>query len=465
MAWRGAGPGTAGGLVARQTYLLAAGAVPGESEQEWARRVVRIVLLASVNRGLDPKRRLWIRMIAWTSRVLPFLPRLRAQDLLRGSRFLTNLRVNWIRHFGALAAASRRGERWPDGRPKRPPLVVQLLGSRDGIVRQEDSKDILAFPRGWYVDVPDAGHASLHRLDLAADPELRYAVLRQGFAGDFQEGGGRGAESGDGDPIRRVVFLLHGIRASNVDGWIKGLKDRILARDPSGTEVRRPTYGYFTAVRFALPSVRRRNIREFQDWYTEALAEHPGAEFDIVAHSNGTYLLGRSLLATPGMQFAHVALAGSVLPTSFPWDELKERGQVLQVRNDRARRDWPVALLCSLLRGLRMKDVGTGGFAGFTGHQTREVAYYPGGHGEALRPDYHDFLVEFLFDGTVREPAALPLSPGWFRQLSDAMPYLAVLLVLVLAAGAGWLIADGRYAQTLGLALALAGAYVILDVI
>src|SRR4051812_42791546 len=41
-----------GGRGARQAYRLAAGAVQGESSTEWACRVSRIVLFASINRGV-----------------------------------------------------------------------------------------------------------------------------------------------------------------------------------------------------------------------------------------------------------------------------------------------------------------------------------------------------------------------------------------------------------------------------
>src|SRR3954470_15453648 len=46
-----------GGLIVRQAYLLAAGAVPGQQASAWACRVRRIVLFASLNRGVDPKKK------------------------------------------------------------------------------------------------------------------------------------------------------------------------------------------------------------------------------------------------------------------------------------------------------------------------------------------------------------------------------------------------------------------------
>jgi alpha-beta hydrolase superfamily lysophospholipase len=439
-----------GGLVVRQAYLLAAGAVPGEPASDWGRRVSRIVLFAALNRGVDPSRAPFGAFLAWLARVLPFVPHFRTMDAVRGSDFLTNLRINWVRHFGTLAA---RGA-------GRPPRVVQLLGDEDGLVSPADSKDVLAFPSGHDLTVPDANHRDLYRLDQARDPEGRYAILRRAFVEEFAD------KPPKPSPVRRVVFLLHGIRASNVDEWIEGLEQLIKKRDGEHTVVKHPTYGYFTAARFALPSVRRKNIAQFQDWYTEALAEHPTAEFDIIAHSNGTYILGQSLRHTPGMRFENVALAGSVLPTRFPWAALK--GQVGRVRNDRADRDWPVALLCNALRGLFMRDVGTGGFAGFDGGATIEVAYYSGDHGEALRPAYQQSLVDFIFGGDVVKPPTLVHSPGYYRQLSNAMPYLALPAAAGAAALLGWFVWQGwdfHPYRLFGSALALLVAYVLLDII
>ena len=452
-----------GGLVARHAYLLAAGAVPGQPPSAWAARVSRIVLFASINRGGELARARWykrpfLRFLAWTARRVPL--HFRVMDALRGSDFLTNLRINWIRHFGALAQAQVADEGRTDGRPKRPPVVVQLLGDEDGVVSPDDSKDVLAFPNGHDLFVADAGHGDLYRLDVAPDPDGRYAVIRRAFVEVFPNNPPKPST------VKRVVFLLHGIRASNVDDWIQGLARLITARDGVHTVVRHPTYGYFRAPQFALPSVRRRNIAEFRDWYTEALAEHPGAEFSIIAHSNGTYILGESLRRTPGMRFENVVLAGSVLPTDFPWRELRERGQVGRVRNDRADRDWPVALLCNALRGLRMRDVGTGGFAGFNGQTTEEVAYYRGGHGEALQPAYRQHLVDFVFGDPVARPP-LPGAPSYYRQLSNAMPYLAVLLTLAAVAVIGWFVFAGgelHLDRLLWSALALLVLYVLLDI-
>src|SRR5262249_12348038 len=80
-----------GGLVARQAYLLAADAVPGETGSEWAGSVSRIVLLASLNRGTDLARKPLWNVLVWLARHLLWFFHFRAMDAVRGSDFLTNL--------------------------------------------------------------------------------------------------------------------------------------------------------------------------------------------------------------------------------------------------------------------------------------------------------------------------------------------------------------------------------------
>ncbi len=453
-----------GGLFVRQAYLLASGAVEGEEPSTWGSYVSRIILFASANRGLNLDRRAtaWLRPFIWLARIAP-LPRFVSNDLIRGSSFLTNLRINWIRHFGSFAAP-RSGEPREDDE-RREPVVVQLLGDRDGVVTSDDSRDVLAFPRAVHIEVADADHRGIYRIDKAPDPAARYAVVRQALT--VSPSGNRPTH-GPGDPrVNRVVFLLHGIRASNVDKWIDELENRVRQKDREHTVVKRPAYGYFSAARFALPSVRKKNIRTFQDWYTEALAEHPTAEFDVIGHSNGTYILGQSLLCTPAMDFTNVVLAGSVLPQSFPWKDLIQRGQVRRVLNERANRDWPVALLCNGLNALRMRDIGTGGFDGFLGSSTTEVAYYAGGHSAALQPTNLQRLVDFAFGEEVVEPAPL-FEVGYFRQLSNLIRYVVPLLVvLALVALGRWVWGESgvdveRLLWSTG---GLVGLYVVLDVI
>jgi pimeloyl-ACP methyl ester carboxylesterase len=415
-----------GGLIARRVYLLAAGAVPNQPDSPWGERVSRIVLFASVNRGFKLERLSWrANVAAWLAR--SFSRRIFAfEEVLQGSDFVTNLRIDWIRHFSAMQDQARESVA---------PLVVQFLGDQDGVMSREDSKDVLAFPNGHYIEVADATHSNLYRLDIAPDRAARYAVLREAFVEDPAAMSTDPILRPTPSRIKQVVMILHGIRASNVDAWIDGLKSKLRERDQVETRIVAPTYGYFSALRFGIPLVRRKNIPLFRDAYTEQLAQNPRAEFNIIAHSNGTYMLGHSLEKTPGMRFQNVILAGSALPQSYDWWKLMNPDtanarQVGRVLNERANHDWPVALLCSTLRGLGMQDVGPAGFAGFLGGSTFEVAYHNGGHGQALVPKNHDRLINFIVGGEPPYPPDLVEKPFFFGLLSRLAPYLGLPLVL-----------------------------------
>lgn len=361
---------------------------------------------------------------------------------------MTNLRIDWIRHFRTLERLHSGDMTRGDSGQVHGPLVMQYLGDDDKLIKSSaDDKDILAFPTGHFHYVAGGTHADLFRLEpkYTADPDARYAVLRQAFVEQPASMETRPERRPQKTDKKRVVMILHGIRADRVDNWVEHLRKLIIECDSQDTVVSTPTYGYFTAYRFALPPERRKNIPTFRDEYTELLAEHPQAEFSIIAHSNGTYMLGRSLRKTPGMRFKNVVLAGSALPEEYDWEELMNPDgnipQVGRVRNERANRDAPIALLCSMLQGLpgkSMKDIGRGGFAGFRGDAVLEIAYHQGGHGKALEADNLPRLVDYVFDQNPQE-LDLPKGPGYFFGLSNFLHHIGLLLLVGMLALLIWI--------------------------
>lgn len=437
-----------GGLLARRVYLLAAGAVPRQNPSPWGEQVSRIVLFASINRGFRLERlkplHSWIARLGrlFAKRIFFF------EDVLQGSDFVTNLRIDWIRHFRTLENQHQGDLKGGDTGQIHGPLVVQYLGDRDELITSsDDDKDVLAFPTGHFMEVAGGTHADLFRLEpqYTAFPEGRYAVLRQAFVEAPASLETKPEHRPRKTDKKRVVMILHGIRADRVDDWVQQLGKLIADCDPLDTVVSAPTYGYFTAYRFAMPPQRRKNIPIFRDEYTELLAEHPLADFSIIAHSNGTYMLGRSLQKTPGMRFKNVVLAGSALPEEYDWEELRHPDenirQVGRVRNERANRDAPIGLLCSMLQGLpgkSMKDIGRGGFAGFRGDAVLEIAYHQGGHGKALEADNLPRLVDYVFDKNPQE-LDLPKDPGYFFGLSNFFHHIGLVLLLAILALIVWI--------------------------
>lgn len=248
-----------GGLLVRAAYLKACGAdVPGKQPAEWVSKVSRIILFAAVNRGADPKTRRDVRIAAALGRVFPPLRRLLLWQIIRGSDFITNLRIEWIRHFAAPQVKT--------------PVVVQLIGTEDSLVTRNDSVDIEQFADSYVLDVPGASHDDLHRLDTSEDPATRYALLRDPFVHSRPVQGEDRTFAGP----QKLVIIMHGIRATNKT-WVKDVKGVIKARwpevEPIGLE-----HDYLSALRFALPVTRRQHLTWFQDAYSEALANNPHAE-------------------------------------------------------------------------------------------------------------------------------------------------------------------------------------------
>lgn len=434
-----------GGPIARSAYLMAAGAygTPIDADS-WAPRVSRLVLLASVNRGLEFEGLgIILQPTAKFLLATGLLRLLTLNDCIRGSTFMTDLRIRWIRHF------SRLGD--------RAPVVTQLLGTGDRLVRREDSLDVEQFPNAHHKDVPGATHLDIYQLEGVENTEDRLHLIREAVMGRaFPCEGKRSVASKS-----PVVFVLHGIRASN-SGWVEQVRSRIQDREPRA-EVITASYGWFSALDCAIPFLRRRNIRWFQDQYSYYFARYPESDFHFLGHSNGTYILGQSLASIPAMTFRRVLLVGSVLPQDYPWqDRLDDPPQVEFVRNDRANRDGPVALLVNGLRGLRfgMRDIGASGVNGFNFGDSRitEVFYYDGGHSAALVESNLDDLVDFVLTGTGTDEKKRSLSntdiDPTFRSLSNLAPTFARLLFVALIAGA-WYVSPWALASPTSLGISV----------
>jgi pimeloyl-ACP methyl ester carboxylesterase len=416
-----------GAILIRQAFLLGLGSDTNRMRrQTWTDHVERIVLLAGINRGLFPpeeqdtrkqpyRKARWIgRQIIEIVSVIPFV-HLLAEDILAGSPFITNLRLWWMRKV------------WPMPRP----LVVQLVGTEDGLVRASDSLDISQDSTGIQLFVPHTDHATIIDIENQGKfDEARYVQIRRALLDDLDTSE---PPINVAETKKLVVFVLHGIRATN-RGWVEKAARDLAAQLPSA-EVVRPTYNYFSALDFLLPISRRYRLRWFRDTYAYYLSRNPSAEFRILAHSNGTYLLGQSLAELSGMTFAKAVLAGSVLPTQFKWREVIANKQVNELWNHCARFDFPVGILCSALRSLGMKDIGTGGYNGFSLVPNADIncQFHSGGHGSALDDESRSGLVQQVAG---KEFACKKVSnKSWFDYLSR----MAVLLPIVVIALIGWL--------------------------
>ena len=162
-----------GGMIIRGAYVAGRGADPDQqAEHAWALKVLRIVLMACPNRGIEGFKGPLMAMLDWGVKQIPGLF-FTYQDLQRGSSFVTNLRVNWIHLFASRSKPeTSHGDRsFEEGVF---PEVVQLLGIRDTVVHPEDSLDVLAFPNTIAVEVPYADHDNVMELVGTPDALDRY---------------------------------------------------------------------------------------------------------------------------------------------------------------------------------------------------------------------------------------------------------------------------------------------------
>ena len=420
-----------GGMITRRAYLEAA--ADSDPARRWSARVDNILLFTSVNRGVPAEARIawWAPAADWLMRTVPRfgLPvHFVLEDMMRGSDFIADTRIAWIRRFGQLA---REG-----GVPK----VVQFWGTLDSVVIESDNADLMSFSGDVEVRIPDARHRDVQRLEpaYASDPGARWATFRQYL---FAPAGLVPPHPGT-QTARRVLFVVRGIRDSSNAEWVSGLRKDAEKIYGEGNVVA-PEYGWFTAAQFAMKPIRRRNIPSFRDLYAEELARNPNTEFDAIAHSNGTYIVAESLATTPSMRFRNLALAAPVLPSEFDWNTLRERGQVQNVRYDTAVQDWPVGILCPALRALGYTDVGPAGLVLFGdtanmngGNGLRQVGWYPGGHGAALSPLNRAHLLQFANGGADYSAGEdLRQEAGSLAIWSRLTPYLLWAVILGGAAG------------------------------
>lgn len=209
--------------------------------------------------------------------------------------------------------------------------------------------------------------------------------------------------------IQRYVFIVHGIRdtgawAKKVGGRIRQFhKDHVQKDDRLITDTQ--SYGYFTALPFLLPWVRKTKVEWLMDRYATAKALYPRAEISFVGHSNGTYLAASGLKDYLNCSFDRVVFAGSVVSKNFDWDEIRSNKKIRKILNYVATRDYVVAFLPRAFEQLTFGkiDLGSAGHNGFKkgGQAVENIKYAIGKHDAALHENNREEFAEFICKGTV----------------------------------------------------------------
>jgi pimeloyl-ACP methyl ester carboxylesterase len=457
-----------GGLLLRKAYVWGHGSESDRATQHgqhpWVDRVERFVSLAAPNRGWPTSKPANLRMdqyvLAHAAQIFFRLTNTGkvVLDLLQGSPFVANMRVQWIALFRAKGADA--------------PLVVHLVGGKDELVNREDSIDIEA---GGPEHVVIRTLEGLNHLEIAngiyqtgADKAVLTSLAEDILTaltnkrGEFPNYWPDKIGALKTDPnIKQLIFVMHGIRDES--NWPLDIKRAIEKKIREGAEAVKvipPQYRRFTMLPFLLYWDRQENVRWFMDQYTEAIATYPNLQdVDFVGHSNGTYILASALQKYSVLRVRNVFFAGSVAPIQYNWKKVVQNGQVTgKVWNICADYDWVVAILPQLFQQLSdwmkiepegLLDIGSAGFRGFrnevgTNSSVENLRYISGTHGAAFDSGNEKRLqaiVDFVTSGEeskLRSLSEVSDPPGWLA-LASYLSWLIWMIGLGLIAFVGLL--------------------------
>jgi pimeloyl-ACP methyl ester carboxylesterase len=440
-----------GALLARKVYVSACGeydeapfeeTLRREKSRVWAGKVKRVILLAGMNRGwqlshhlsITTAVRFWLGTLLGNLQTLLFT-RPTIFQIRRGAPFITQLRIQWLT-MRSKADEHKRGKA----------LTIQLLGSIDDIVSPEDNIDLVTGSDFYYLDVEKSGHANIIEMNDKVTGQYRKAALQNALTKSIEWLGGNGVMPTDSlekiDPdVTDVLFVIHGIRdegfwtqklARRVKRFAENSDNDVTAASQQGKRVfatETSSYGYFPILPFILPSRRREKVEWLMDKYVEAMSLYPNAKrFHYVGHSNGTYLLAKSLEEYPCCRFDRIVFAGSVVRRKYDWKKIVERKQANQILNYVATGDWVVALFPNGLQPWKIFDLGSAGHTGFlsTINELTNSCFVRGGHSAALNEDNWDDIAAFIVHGKDSVPLHSEKS-GQFEQQPHSVPESLVL--------------------------------------
>ena len=326
-------------------------------------------------------------------------------------------------------------------------MTIQLLGTQDDIISPDDNIDLVTGSNFIYLEVPGSDHMNVVNMREDGIGEKRREVFEKALLAPYKvlhdkqvAISDQGFSKVDND-VTDVVFVIHGIRDTGywthkIARRVKALGDGVI--DATGKKrkfaTETSTYGYFAMLPFLLPSVRRKKVEWLMDQYTENLAQYPNAKFSFMGHSNGTYLLAKALKDYPACTFKHVVFAGSVVHTKFDWKEMISQGRISKFYNFVASSDWVVAMFPKTFQMMRIQDLGSGGFDGFTSIPGKpyQIKFVKGAHGAATKEEYWDEIANFIVYGKPSDSLgklSTPIRSSSMKFLGAAAPIPFVLIV------------------------------------
>lgn len=220
--------------------------------------------------------------------------------------------------------------------------------------------------------------------------------------------------------IEHVVLLVPGIRDHG--GWTQNARD-IFEVDPK-VRAFRMGHGFYNALFFLAPGDKSQEPYEkLVNQYAEAKKEFKNAQISIVAHSFGTYLVGRLLREYSCDRLCRVILCGSVLRPDYDWSHVRRRFQSDgRVLNQCGFSDyWPA------FAGLLRKRYGPAGRYGFE-HIYPQNRWFLGGHSLFFKNQHMEAWPDFVKYGRVADSNCDMPQPTALGRLCATLPGPVFLL-------------------------------------
>src|ERR1700693_804146 len=220
-----------------------------------------------------------------------------------------------------------------------------------------------------------------------------------------------------------VIVLVNGILSRGT--WQGALKREF---NRAGFIVESTNYGWFDIFRFLLPIcwIRHRPIRRVWQDILHIKGSYPDTKMSFLAHSFGTFIVGKLFELHTEFQAERIALCGSILRFDFPFRDYDERYSTIV--NDVGCKDpWP-ALAESVTWGYG--STGTYGFnrPGVNDRWDRHL-----GHRQFMTPEFCvKYWVPIFFDGTVVAGDDISENPSRWVLLISAIHIKYLLLSALL---------------------------------
>lgn len=199
------------------------------------------------------------------------------------------------------------------------------------------------------------------------------------------------------NPLATVVLLIHGIQT---DGAWHNLVEKELST-LAHTNVEGLGYNFVSPLQLVSP-VRSTPINKITQDIRDAKAMEPNAQFMVIAHSFGSYILSRILATSPDISFSRIILCGCIIPISYPWGLYTKNMEKKSILNDIGTRDlYPVVATCASF------GYGSSGRKGFQAPLIKD-RYFDYGHSDFFEPQNNHvahYWKPFISTGEIVESA------------------------------------------------------------